>query len=83
MIDIIGMNSVESIWAIPLYRQSFVNGVGRIPTGHHCLSRIFIILRYMGCGNWMLAAFKGRPFQWAVSPLNWKKTRPAEPGQEG
>jgi hypothetical protein len=30
-----------------------------------------IILRYRGCGVWILAAFWGTLFQLAVSPFNW------------
>jgi hypothetical protein len=33
--------------------------------------RVAIILRYRGCGVWILAAFWGTLFQLAVSPFNW------------
>jgi hypothetical protein len=33
--------------------------------------KVAIILRYRGCGVWVLAAFWGTLFQLAVSPLNW------------
>jgi hypothetical protein len=33
--------------------------------------RVAIILRYRGCGVWVLAAFRGTLFQLAVSSFNW------------
>jgi hypothetical protein len=33
--------------------------------------RVAIIVRYMGCGVWVLTAFWGTLFQLAVSPFNW------------
>jgi hypothetical protein len=33
--------------------------------------RVAIILRYRGCGVWIIAAFWGTLFQLAVSPFNW------------
>jgi hypothetical protein len=33
--------------------------------------RIVIIVRYKGCGIWVLTAFWGNLFQLAVSPFNW------------
>jgi hypothetical protein len=33
--------------------------------------RVAIILRYRGCGVWVLTAFWGTLFQLAVSPFNW------------
>jgi hypothetical protein len=33
--------------------------------------RVIIIVRYGGCGVWVLTAFWGTLFQLAVSPFNW------------
>jgi hypothetical protein len=33
--------------------------------------RVAIIVRYRGCGVWVLTAFWGTLFQLAVSPFNW------------
>jgi hypothetical protein len=33
--------------------------------------RVAIIIRYRGCGVWVLTAFWGTLFQLAVSPFNW------------
>jgi hypothetical protein len=33
--------------------------------------RVVIIMRYKGCGIWVLTAFWGTLFQLAVSPFNW------------
>ncbi len=33
--------------------------------------RVAIIVRYRGCGVWVLMAFWGTLFQLAVSPFNW------------
>ncbi len=33
--------------------------------------RVTIIVRYRGCGVWVLTAFWGTLFQLAVSPFNW------------
>jgi hypothetical protein len=33
--------------------------------------RLIIIVRYRGCGMWLLTAFWGTLFQLAVSPFNW------------
>jgi hypothetical protein len=33
--------------------------------------RVAIIVRYTGCGIWVLTAFWGTLFQLAVSPFNW------------
>ncbi len=33
--------------------------------------RVIIIVRYRGCVVWVLAAFWGTLFQFAVSPFNW------------
>jgi hypothetical protein len=33
--------------------------------------RVVIIVRYKGCGIWVLTAFWGTLFQLAVSPFNW------------
>jgi hypothetical protein len=74
MIDIIGMSF------IPLYKVigpflSFVSlllmiwgGLRRIVM---MLLLVAIIMRYHGCGVWILAAFLGTLLQLAVSPLNW------------
>jgi hypothetical protein len=36
--------------------------------------RVVIIIRYRGCGIWVLTAFWGTLFQLAVSPFNWIDT---------
>jgi hypothetical protein len=33
--------------------------------------RVAIIVRYKGCGIWVLTAFRGTLFKLAVSPFNW------------
>jgi hypothetical protein len=33
--------------------------------------RVAIIIRYRGCGVWVLTAFWGMLFQLAMSPFNW------------
>ncbi len=33
--------------------------------------RVAIIVRYRGCGVWVLTAFWGTLFQLAASPFNW------------
>jgi hypothetical protein len=33
--------------------------------------RVAIIVRYKGCGIWVMTAFWGTLFQLAVSPFNW------------
>jgi hypothetical protein len=35
------------------------------------LLRVIIVMRYRGCGVWVLTVFLGTLFQLAVSPFNW------------
>jgi hypothetical protein len=74
MIDIIGMSF------IPLYTVIgpfifFVSLLLMVWGGLRLIVTIFlkvaIILKYRGCGVWLLAAFWGTLFQLAVSPFNW------------
>jgi hypothetical protein len=45
--------------------------VRRAPIGGTNLLRVAIIVRYRGCGVWVLTVFWGTLFQLAVSPFNW------------
>ncbi len=44
--------------------------------------RVAIILRYKGCGIWVLTAFWGTLFQLAVSPFNWIDTAMQDVGRK-
>ncbi len=44
--------------------------------------RLAIILRYRGCGVWILAAFWVTLFQLAVSPFNWINKVKEEVGEK-
>jgi hypothetical protein len=44
--------------------------------------RVTIILRYRGCGVWILATFWGTLFQLAVSPFNWMEKVMEEVGEK-
>ncbi len=48
------------------------DGVGGTAADHDFLFlRVAIILRYQGCGVWILASFWGTLFQLAVSSFSW------------
>ncbi len=44
--------------------------------------RVAIIIRYRGCGVWVLTAFWGILFQLAVSPFNWIDTAMQDVGRK-
>jgi hypothetical protein len=44
--------------------------------------RVVLILRYRGCGVWILAAFWGTLFQLDVSPFNWINNVVEEVGEK-
>jgi hypothetical protein len=35
------------------------------------LVRVIVVVRYKGCGIWILTAFWGTLFQLAISPFSW------------
>jgi hypothetical protein len=74
LIDLVGINF------FPLYRVIgpmifFLSLLLLVWGGHRLVVTVFlmvaIILRYRGCGVWVLTAFWGTIFQLAVSPFNW------------
>jgi hypothetical protein len=63
---------VHCDWLVHLLHLVAAHGVGRSEAGSDNIPEgIAIILRYRGCGVWILAAFWGMLFQLAVSPFNW------------
>ncbi len=74
MIDLVGINF------FPLYRVVgpmifFLSLLLPVWGGLRLVFTVFlrmaIIIRYRGCGVWVLTAFWGTLFQLAVSPFNW------------
>jgi hypothetical protein len=74
LIDLVGVNF------FPLYRvvgpMAFLLSLLLLVWGGLRLAitvflRVAIIVRYKGCGIWVMTAFWGTLFQLAVSPFNW------------
>jgi hypothetical protein len=74
LVDLVGMNLflLYTVVGLMIFILSLLLMVwGGLRLVITVFLRVAIIVRYQGCGAWVLTAFWGELFQLAVSPFNW------------
>jgi hypothetical protein len=74
LVDLVGMNFFplyKVVGPMIFFLSLLLMVWGRLRLVVTIFLRVAIIVRYRGCGVWVLTAFWGMLFQLAVSPFNW------------
>ncbi len=74
LIDLVGVNFFplfRVVGPIVFFQSLLLLVWGELWLAFTVFLRVAIIVRYKGCGIWVMTAFWGTLFQLAVSPFNW------------